>query len=106
MEAEGAGGLREVEHEIAVGGGVHGVGGGRGEAEGLRGDGAVEGEGGAGDGSAAERAEIHASARGLEAVDVALEHADVGEEPVGDEDGFGALEVGVAGHDVCGVRFG
>ena len=101
VEAEGGGGLREVEHEVAVGGGVHAVGGGGGEAEGVGGDGAVEREGGAGDGSAAERAEVHAGAGVGEAGEVALEHGDVGEEPVRDEDGFGALEVGVAGHDVA-----
>ena len=35
VEAEGGGGLGEVEHEVAVGGRVHGVGGGGGEAEGV-----------------------------------------------------------------------
>ena len=31
---------------------------------------------------------------------------DIGEEPVGYEDGFGALEVGVAGHDGFAARCG
>ena len=70
-----------------------------GEGEGVGGDGAVEREGGAGDGSAAEWAEVHAGAGVGEAGEVALEHGDVGEEPVGEEDGLGALEVRVAGHD-------
>jgi hypothetical protein len=106
VQAERAGGLGEVEHEVAVAGGVHGVGRGGGEAEGFGGDGAVECEGCAGDGSAAERAEVHAGAGVGEAREIALDHADVGEQPVGDEDGFGALEVGVAGHDVVACGFG
>ena len=57
VQAERGGGLREVEHEVAVGGGVHAVGCGRGEAECFGGDGAVERERGAGDGSAAEWAD-------------------------------------------------
>ena len=69
-------------------------------------DGAVEGEGSAGDGSGAERAEVHALAGVGEAADVALDHADVGEQPVGDEDGLGALEVGVGGHDGFAGGFG
>ena len=51
-------------------------------------------------------AEVHAGAGVGEAREVALEHGDVGEQPVGDEDWLGALEVGVAGHDVFGVGFG
>ena len=82
------------------------VGGWGGEAEGAGGDGAVEGEGCAGYGSAAEGAEVHAGAGVGEAGEVALDHADVGEEPVGDEDRFGALEVGVAGHGVLAGGFG
>src|ERR1700748_2369747 len=61
--------------------------------------GAVKSEGCAGDGSGAEGAEVHARAGVGEARIVALEHGDVSEQPVRDEDGFGALEVGVAGHD-------
>ena len=34
----------------------------------------------------------------LKARGVAQKHLDVGEKPVGDEDGFGALQVGVGGH--------
>ena len=72
------------------------------------GDGAVEGEGCAGDCAGAEGAEVHALAGVGEAGGVALDHADVGEEPVGYEDGFGALEVGVGGHDgfACCFRRG
>src|SRR6185437_2554004 len=62
VQAARGGGLGEVKHEVAVGGGVHAVGGRRLEVESLRGDGAIERERGAGDGSAAEWAEIHAIA--------------------------------------------
>ncbi len=75
------------------------VGCGSGEAEFARGDGAVEREGCAGDGAGAERAEVHARAGVGEAGEIALDHADVGEEPVGDQDRLGALQVGVGGHD-------
>ncbi len=88
-----------VEDEVAIAGGVDGVGCGRGEAELAGGDGAVESEGCAGDCAGAERAEVEAGGAVLKARDVAEGHLDVGEKPVGDEDGLGALEVGVAGHD-------
>ena len=74
VEAEGGDGLGEVEREVAVGGGVHGVGRGGVEVEGVGGDGAVEGEGCAGDGSGAEGAEVHALAGVGEAGEVALDH--------------------------------
>ena len=99
MNAEGRERLGELEGEVAVAGCVHGIGRGGVKVEGAGGDGAVEGEGCTGDGSRTERAEVHASARVGEAAGVALDHVDVGEEPVGYEDGLGALEVGVAGHN-------
>ena len=91
--------MREVEEEVAVGGGVERVGRWPVEAEFVCSDGAVEREGGAGDGSGAEGAEVHAGAGVGEAAEVALKHADVREQPVRDEDGLGALQVGVSGHD-------
>ncbi len=106
VDAEGGDGLRELEGEVAVAGRVHAVGRGGVEVEGAGGDGAVEGEGCACDGSGAERAEVHALAGVGEAGGVALDHADVGEEPVGYEDGLGALEVGVGGHDGFACGFG
>ncbi len=53
VQAERGGGLGEVEHEVAVGGRVDGVGRGRGEVERVGRDVAIEGERGSGDGSAA-----------------------------------------------------
>src|SRR6185437_10832574 len=55
-------------------------------------------EGSSGDGSRAEWAEVYALASIDQAAGVALKLADIGEQPVGDEDGLGALEVRVAGH--------
>ena len=66
----------------------------------------VKREGGAGDGSGAERAEVHAGAGVGEAGEVAVEHGDVGQQPMGDQDGLRALEVGVAGHDGLAGGFG
>ena len=96
------GGVKEVEGPVAVAGDVHGVAGDAGEAE-VGGDGvAIEGEAGAGEGSAAEGAEVDASAGLLKAFEVAEEHLEVGEAVVCPEDGLGPAEVGVAGDD--GVR--
>ncbi len=67
---------------------------------------AIEAEGCAGDSTGAEGAEVHAAACVEEAGVVTFEHGDVGEEPVGYEDGFGALEMGVAGHDGFAGSFG
>ena len=83
MDAECGDGLRELEGEVAVAGCVHAVGCGGVEVEGAGGDGAVEGEGCACYCSGAEGAEVHALAGVGEAAGVALDHADVGEEPVG-----------------------
>ncbi len=76
------------------------------EAEGAGGDGTVEGEGCACDCAGAEGAEVHALAGVGEAAGVALDHADVGEEPVGYEDRLGALEVSVGGHGRFACGFG
>ena len=42
---------------------------------------------------------LRRAAQSLQASGVAQNHFDVGEKPVGDEHGLGALQVGVAGHD-------
>ena len=106
MDAQGCDGLGELEGEVAVTGCVHAVGCGCVEVESASSYGAVEGEGCSGDGSGAEGAEVHALARVDKAAGVALDHADVGEQPVGYEDGLGALEVGVARHDGFASSFG
>ena len=106
VQAERGACLAEVEQEVAVAGRVHRIGGGGGEAEFACGDGAVEREGRAGDGSGAERAEIHAGACVGEAAEVALEHGNIGKQPVGDQDRLGALEMGVAGHHLVAGLLG
>ena len=53
VNAASVSGLSELEDEVAVAGGVDGVGGGRSEAELARGDVAIEREGRAGDGARA-----------------------------------------------------
>ncbi len=99
MEGEEGERLQVFEDEIAVAGGVDGVGGGRAEFELAGGDSAIEREGGAGDGSGAEGAKAEAVGAILETRRVAEQHFDVREEPVGDEDWLGSLEVGVGGHN-------
>jgi len=91
---------------VAVGDGVHRVGGGGVEAELLGDGGAVEVDGGAGEGTGAEGADVEAMATAGEALAVALDHFDVGEEVVSGGDRLAALEVGVAGHDGVGVECG
>ena len=109
MHGENGGGGGEFEGEIAVADGVHGVLGelraafGIDEAKQFGDQFAVEGQGGPGDGAAAEGADIHAGMAIPEAFAVALEHLDVGEEMVGEVDGLGALEMGVAGDDDIGI---
>ncbi len=90
--------LRKLERKVAVAGRVHAVRGGAVEAERLGRDGAVERERCSCDRSRAQRTKVHALASIGEAGDVALDHADVGEEPVRHEDRLGALQVGVRGH--------
>ena len=89
--------------EIAVAHRIHAVAADLVEAE-LPGEKRpIEHDRGAGDRAAAERQHIE-PARGIrEAVGIALEHLDVGEQMMGEEDRLAALEMGVAGHDHLGV---
>ena len=106
MDHGDGGRVEVVEGEVAVGGDVHGVVGDGGETE-VAGDGVtVMRETAAGEGSGAEGHDIGAAAGFGEALVVAGEHLEVGEEVVGPEDGLGAAEVGVAGDDGVGVFFG
>ena len=64
---------------------------------------AVEGVGESGEGAAAKGKDGGGVSALAEALLVALEHVEVGEEMVGQQDRLGALEMGVAGHDGVGV---
>lgn len=100
----------EVEEDfgevVAVGDGVHGVGGDAVEAE-FAGDSlAVEVDGRTRQGSRAEGGDVEPLAGVGEAAEVAGEHLDVGEEMMADGDGLATLEVGVARDGVFGVLVG
>ena len=94
--AEGGGG-KEFDEDVAVGDGIEAVlgetrlAGGVHEAEGAGGELAVNGEGGAGESAGAEGAPVGAVGDDGEALAVAPEHFDVGEEVMGEGDGLGAL---------------
>ncbi len=112
MDGEEGGGAAEFDGEVAVTDCVHAVLGDLGasfcidEAE-VFGDGfPVEGEGGAGEGAASQGEDAGALGGIGEAVVVAFEHFHVGEEVVGEVDGLGALEVGIAGQESIGVLCG
>ena len=64
---------------------------------------AVERNGGTCDGTGAERADVDAVEAIAEALDIAIEHFDVGEEMVGEVDGLSALEVGITWDDDLGM---
>jgi len=110
VDREQGGGGGELDDEIAVADGVHGIlsdawaAAGIDEAQ-LAGDEiAIEGEGAAGEGAGAERADVGSITGIGEAASVAVHHLDVGEAMVGEGDGLAALEVGVAGEeDVSGA---
>jgi len=102
-EAEGG---EELDGEIAIADGVHRVVSDGGKIEQPGDKLAVENDGGPGDGAGAERHDIHALAGVADAFEVALEHLDVGEQMVGEEDGLGALKMGIARNDQVAVALG
>ena len=99
MHREDAEGGEGFEGEVAVAHGVEAVATGAGEAHVFGEQFTVDGVGTACEGAAAEGGDVEAGAGVGEAGVIACEHLVVGEGPVGEEDGLGALEVGVAGED-------
>ena len=101
-----AGRRAEFDGEITVADGVHGIlcelgfAAGIHKAKQLGDEDAIQRQGGPGDGTAAERADVHARVAIPEAFAIAFEHpGDVGEEMMGEIDRLGALEMGVAAAD-------
>ena len=105
VDGEEGGGGAKLDDEVAVADGIHGVLGQLREAEEPGDQGAVQGEGGAGEGAGAQRTEVDAAIAGEQAGLVAFEHFDIGEQMMGERDGLGALQMGVAGDDDVGVFF-
>ena len=99
-----AGRGQQLGDRVPVGGGVHGVVEGGGEAEGGGGGRRVERERRPGDGPGPERADVGPAAGVLEPADVPGQGEAVGGELEGPEHRLGRLEVGEPGHD--GVRTG
>ena len=103
-----AGGRRreKLNDVVTVGHRVHGVGADRVETELPRDVGAIDGVGDAGQGAAAERQDVDAAQAIAQAVRVAVEHLEVGEQVVREQHRLRALQVSVAGHDGVGVLAG
>ena len=97
VEAENRQVEQRLGHEVPVAHRVEGVLEPGGEAQLVRGGIGVERQRGAGEGAGAQRADVEAGHRVEEPVDVPGQRPAVGQQVVGQEDGLGPLEVGVAG---------
>ncbi len=98
MHAENGRGREELEDIVAIGHRVHAVRAGRGEAE-IAGEGfPVDDESRPGQCRRPQRHDIDAPATVREALAIAIEHGDVGEQMMGEEHRLGPLQVRVAGH--------
>ena len=104
MHHHGGQGREQLHAEIPVRDGVDAVAAGAVKAQGGGGHPPVGGIGSAGQGAGPQGRLVHALHRVPDAGDVPGEHHAVGQELLGEEDGLGPLQVGVAGND--GVRVG
>ncbi|MCY1421274.1 hypothetical protein D9M71_369240 [compost metagenome] len=102
---QGRGGA-EFDGEVAVGNAVQRVAGDRFEAQQFTGDRPVDGVGGAGQRGAAQRHAVGALAAVDQALVVAAEHFEPGQQVVAEGDRLGGLQVGEAGHDGVGFALG
>jgi hypothetical protein len=109
MHGQQRAGGAKFDGEIAVAHGVHGIlrelnlAAGVHEAEQLGDERAVERQRGTGNRAAAERADVHARVAVPEALAIAFEHLDVGEQMVREINGLRALQMRVAGNDDVGI---
>ena len=106
MGAAGGGGRQEVQDEVAVGDRVDRVLRHRREPELARERPAIGGEVDAGQRAGAQREAIRTGQHAREALVVAAEHPEVGQQVVREIDRLGALKVGVAGHRPVQVVLG
>ena len=100
------GGGHEFHREIPVGHGIEAVGVNGVEPEGGGGMAAVDRHRRASQGGRPERRDVHATAHIGEALAIPLGHLDIGEQVVGQGQGLGPLQMGVAGHQGVGVGLG
>ena len=95
-----------LQHEVAVAHRVEAVGRGGSEAEIDRERLAIDFVGGAGERRAAQRTDRGPDTGIREPAEVPSQHLDVGETPVGEEDGLGSLKVGVPGEHRLSLAMG
>jgi len=99
MQADKRERMQVLENEVAIAGGIDGIGCRRDEAQFARDEAAVECERGAGHCARAKRAVVKVGAAIPKALGVAENHLNVSEKPVRNQHRLGALHVRVAGHD-------
>ena len=100
------GGGAEFDGEVAVGNAVQRVAGYRIEAQQLAGQAAVDRVGGAGQGGTAQRHAVDPLAAVEQALAVAAEHLEPGQQVVAEGHRLGGLQMGEAGHDHRGMLLG
>ena len=94
------------EDKVAVGDGVHAVAADLAEAKLFGHKLAVDIIGDAGQGPAAQGHDVGALQAVAEAVDIPLEHLEIGQQVVGQQHRLRRLQMGIAGHDHLFVGFG
>jgi len=101
---ENRAGGEELNGEVTVGHGVHGIIGGLPEAQGRSGLDAIHRVSGGGKGSGPQGALVHSLQTVLQSGYVTPEHVGIGHHIVAEGSRLGPLEVGIAGHD--GLQIG
>ena len=101
-----AGGVKEIEGEIAVAGNVHAVQGNGGETQIAGYAGAIEGKAAAGQRAGTQREEIGAAPGFGEAFPIAREHFEISEQVVGPKDRLCTPHVRIAGNHGVGMLLG
>ena len=98
MDHRDAARRQQLDDEVAIGDGIERVRAGCAESEVVGQPGAIDGKATSGERTGAERRDGGTAQRILDPATVTMEHLNIGEEVMGQEDGLRALRVRVAGH--------